>query len=97
VSIFVALTVASLDIIISSNRAVSNWRFGDDIITAAAVLPAGILAYTAVAVYPNSDDEYGYLYLADTLLHGRFYNPPPPAPGLFDFMWIGMHDGKSAS
>lgn len=58
-------------------------------VTGAAVLLASILAYTAAAIWPNSGDEYGYLYLADTLLRGRFYNPAPPAPGLFDFFGSG--------
>jgi hypothetical protein len=95
--IFVILAVASLAIAIWSDRAVPDWKCGDLIIISVAVLLAGILAYTAAAIWPNSGDEYSYLYLADTLLRGRFYNPSPPAPGVFDFAWIGLHDGKSAS
>ena len=95
--IFLFLAAASLGIVIWSNREVPDWNFGDGIITGVAVLLASVLAYTAAAVWPNSGDEYGYLYLADTLLRGRFYNPAPPAAGLFDFFWIGMHDGRSAS
>src|ERR1700730_13889812 len=88
VSMFVALTVAPLAVLISPNRALPNWKFGDGIITGVAVVLSGILAYTAAAIWPNSSDEYSYLYLADTLLRGRLYNPAPPAPGLFDFAWI---------
>jgi hypothetical protein len=55
------------------------------------------LAYTAAGIWPNSADEYGYLYVARTLLHWRTYNPPPPVPELFDFYWIGIRDGKMAS
>jgi hypothetical protein len=96
VTVFVVLSVASLGIVIWSNREVPDWRCGGGIITGAAILLAGIVAYTAAAIWPNSGDEYTYLYQADTLLRGRFYNPASPAPGLFDFYWIGMHDGKSA-
>lgn len=97
VGLYFVLAGASLIIILLSNEEITAWKYGDSVIIGAAVLLAGILAYTVAAIWPNSGDEYGYLYLADTLLHGRFYNPAPPAPGLFDFFWIGMHDGKSAS
>jgi hypothetical protein len=57
-----------------------------------------VLAYLCASVWPNSGDEYGYLYLARTLEHGRVFNPPPPVDGgLFDMFWIGVHDGRSAS
>jgi hypothetical protein len=95
--LIVVLAVVPLGILICFYREAPTWKFGDGAITGAAVLLAAILAYTAAAVWPNSGDEYGYLYLADTLLHGRFYNPAPPAPDLFDFNWIGMHDGRTAS
>lgn len=37
--------------------------------------------------WPNSADEYGYVFLARTLLHGRLWNPPPPAPQIFEIAW----------
>jgi hypothetical protein len=94
---FLVAAAASLGVMIWSNREVPDWKFDDSILTSVATLLAGILAYTVAAIWPNSGDEYSYLYLADTLLRGRFYNPPPPAPDIFDFFWIAMHDGKSAS
>lgn len=97
VVIYFVIAAASLIIVIVFNRKTLSWGFDDSIITIIAVSVAGILSYTTAAIWPNSGDEYGYLYLADTLLRGRFYNPAPPAPGLFEFFWIGMHDGKSAS
>ena len=33
--------------------------------------------------FPNSGDEYGYLYQADTLLAGRFSNTPHPLQPFF--------------
>jgi hypothetical protein len=97
VEVCLVLAAASLCVMIWSNREVPDWKFSDGIITSVAVSLAGVLAYTVAAIWPNSGDEYGYLYLADTLLQGRFYNPPPPAPGIFDFFHIAVHDGKSAS
>ncbi len=97
VAITVVLAVAPLYAVLRFDRRGSDWRAGNGTIIGGAVLLSALLAYGAAAVWPNSGDEYGYLYLADTLLHGRFYNPLPPVQGLFDFFWIGMHDGKSAS
>ncbi len=64
---------------------------------AAAFAATLAIAYGAAAAWPNSGDEYGYFYLARTLLAGRVYNPTPPVPELFDFYWIGVRDGKMAS
>ena len=97
VAMTVILAIAPLYAVSRLDRGISDWRVGDGPIIGAAVLLSALLAYGAAAVWPNSGDEYGYLYSPDTLLHGRFYNPPPPVQGLFDFFWIGMHDGKSAS
>ena len=33
--------------------------------------------------WPNSGDEYSYVFLADTFRAGRLWNPPPPDPLLF--------------
>jgi hypothetical protein len=62
--------------------------------TLAAVLATQFLS---TAWWPNSGDEYGYTYLADTLLHGRLTNPPPPLPRIFEFNWIFTRDGKNFS
>ena len=67
------------------------------VVIVAALVGTVAIAYTAAAICPNSGDEYGYVYAARTLLHWRTYNPPPPVPGLFDFSWIGIRDGKMAS
>ena len=56
------------------------------------VLAAGLAATLAVewaaeTWWPNSADEYGYVFLARTLLHGRLWNPPAPAPQVFEIAW----------
>jgi hypothetical protein len=52
-----------------------------------------------LAAWPNSGDEYGYNYLADTLMHGRLWNPsvPPEMRDLLDTSYIGDRDGKRVS
>ncbi len=60
-----------------------------------AILPVTLLLeWAAESWWPNSADEYGYTFLAQTLLHGRLWNPPPPAPLIFDFAWIFSRNGK---
>ncbi len=53
-----------------------------------------LIEVAAESWWPNSGDEYGYTFLAKTLLHGRVWNPPPPAPVIFDPNWIFVRDGK---
>ena len=38
--------------------------------------------------FPNSGDEYAYLYQAATLAEGRLSNPAPPLPDAFAFNYI---------
>jgi hypothetical protein len=44
--------------------------------------------------WPNSGDEYSYLFLADLLLHGRIAAAPPPDPVLFVQYHVLVHDGR---
>lgn len=55
-----------------------------------------VIAFGAAAFWPNSGDEYGYVYVARTLLAGRTYNPEPPGGDLFVFAWAAARDGKMA-
>jgi hypothetical protein len=58
---------------------------------------ASSLSIFAMFTWPNSADEYGYNYLADTLLDGRFWNLPTPDPKLFQTFYIAQQDGKVVS
>jgi hypothetical protein len=63
------------------------------------VLPAALIATffaqaASQAWWPNSADEYGYLFLADTLWHGRLWNAAPPVPQIFDVIWICLKNGE---
>ena len=89
------LSVAVVVLLVASRARVS--RIPAIVVIAVTFFGTVALAYTAAAIWPNSADEYGYLYVARTLLHWRTYNPPPPVSDLFDFWWIGIRDGKAAS
>jgi hypothetical protein len=58
-----------------------------------------LIAQIAMEGFPNSGDEFGYNYLADTLLHGRVWNPPIPQQlhPIFDTYYVGDQGGKRAS
>jgi hypothetical protein len=63
------------------------------------LLPCVLAAAFAVELaaeswWPNSADEYDVTLLAQTLLHGRLWNPPPPAAPLFEPVWTFVRDGK---
>jgi hypothetical protein len=43
--------------------------------------------------FPNSGDEYNYLFQAKTFLAGRLWNPAPPVSELFSFFHVSFRDG----
>jgi hypothetical protein len=47
--------------------------------------------------WPNSGDEYSYVFLADTLLAGRLWNPAPPDQELFASYHVLIKDGMTFS
>jgi hypothetical protein len=44
--------------------------------------------------FPNSGDEYDYLFAAKTFVAGRLWNPVPPLPDLFAHFHILSENGK---
>jgi len=56
----------------------------------AGCLVAGVVGGVA---WPNSGDEYSYVFLADLLLHGRVAAVPPPDLVLFANFHVLVHDG----
>ncbi len=46
------------------------------------------IALSVLQNFPNSADEYCYLYQAKTFLKGRFWNAPHPLQDSFLFFWI---------
>ncbi|HYC02205.1 MAG TPA: hypothetical protein VED40_02875 [Azospirillaceae bacterium] len=53
-----------------------------------------VLALGPMQSFPNSADEYGYTFLADTLLRGRLWNEPPPITEAFVHQYSFVKDGK---
>lgn len=47
--------------------------------------------------WPNSGDEYSYVFLADTLRAGRLWNPAPPDQELFASYHVLIKDGRTFS
>src|SRR4051812_47622802 len=66
---------------------------------AASLLLFLIVALVVLRSFPNSADEYGYLFAAETFLKGRLWNPAPPPPlDLFlEVTHIFAIDGKWVS
>lgn len=63
------------------------WRY----LSVAAVAPVACLTLfirTGSAPAPAVPDEWSHLFLADTLLSGRFANPPVPQPAAFEAIHI---------
>ncbi|HTT79076.1 MAG TPA: hypothetical protein VMF86_05295 [Stellaceae bacterium] len=66
-----------------------GWRRHCALIAAAAVaLSVGIV--WVLRAFPNSGDEYAYLWMARTFLAGRLWNPLPPIPDLFALAQTGF-------
>jgi hypothetical protein len=62
--------------------------------TTALLLAAGVIALRA---FPNSGDEYTYLFQAETFRAGRLWNVPPPVPDVFASPHVLIKDGKWVS
>lgn len=59
-----------------------------------------VLMFTALYIlqdFPNSADEYDYIYQAKTFLNGRFWNPAHPLQDFFNIIWTINHEGKHFS
>jgi len=74
----------------------ARWRVVSLVLTAVGF--TGSLAIVwALRAFPNSADEYGYIYEAWTFLAGRLWNPLPPHHEFFSFLHIFEKDGKWVS
>ena len=68
---------------------------------ALGVIVAGFAGSLAVVwvlrAFPNSADEYAFLFEADTFLAEQLWNPLPPLHEFFAFLHISQVDGKWAA
>jgi hypothetical protein len=70
-----------------------HWRAAGWVVTVAGF--AGSLAVVWVLrAFPNSADEYAFLFEADSFLAGRLWNPLPPLHEFFSLLHISEADGK---
>jgi hypothetical protein len=54
-----------------------------------------LIAFFVLQQFPNSSDEYVYVYQAETLSRGKFFNEAPPVEEAFNFNHIAHKDGIS--
>jgi hypothetical protein len=59
-----------------------------------AALVASLAGVWVLRAFPNSADEYAFLFEADTFLAGRLWNPLPPLHKFFTFLHILELDGR---
>lgn len=80
-------TVCSFVEYCSANRRKVAWTLiGSGII-------GSLIAVWVLRAFPNSSDEYDYLFQAKTFLAGRLWNPIPPQHEFFAFDWQFFHNG----
>src|SRR5216683_4695794 len=75
------------------NILVRRWRS----ISFTLIVIGFVVSLTLVLIlraFPNSADEYSYLFGAQTLLAGRLWNPLPAAPQFFAFLHVLELNGK---
>jgi hypothetical protein len=80
----------------SDPQPLGNWRYLIATVVAGCIVPA-FIAFVVLNRFINSDDEYNYVFLADTLAHKRLYWPAAPVKDVFSSFWQIERDGKWAS
>jgi hypothetical protein len=94
----VAVRAAGADGIVLRLAALAErrWRLAAALLIGLGCAGA-LLAVWVLRAFPNSGDEYAYLFEARTFLAGRLWNPPPPLPALFAHYYILALNGKWAA
>jgi hypothetical protein len=83
--------VASLPAVLATHWRKAAWLF------AGAGLVGALAVVWLLRAFPNSGDEYDYLFQATTFLAGRLWNPMPPLPDFFRLWHLSFDDGKWVS
>ena len=74
---------------------VFNHRKTAHILIALTGIGVIVTAFFILQQFPNSSDEYVYLYQSRTLSEGKFFHPSPPVDEAFGFNHIAVKDGIS--
>lgn len=93
-----AVWIALLTFKASLDAAACDWRLPQCEPSALPWAAGGLcllVGWLAGTFWPNSGDEHSYTFIADTLLDGRFSNPPPPDPELFRLFHVFTIGGKT--
>lgn len=69
------------------------WLGGAPMVTLALVA----IGWLVLLRFPNSGDEYAYVYQAETLARGRLWNAAPALPDVFAFNYIAQAAGREYS
>ena len=80
--------------ILAADRVATRPVIAFGLLTLALVVSAAV-GTLVLDRFPNSGDEYAYLYQAQTFASGRLWNPAPAAPDLFGSYYI-VNDGSRA-
>jgi hypothetical protein len=80
-----------LDIL--ERRAILNHKKVSNIMIVAFAATVMIVALVVLQQFPNSSDEYVYVYQAETLSSGKLYYQAPPIEKSFGFNHIAQKDG----
>ncbi len=89
-----------LDALYVASVTFADWCVQHRLALVLVALPVTLLILIAIGRlilhdFPNSGDEYVYLYQAETLARGRLWNPSPHLPEFFEFSYIVQRDGKA--
>jgi len=89
-----------LDRLYARTLALADWLNARRMAVAVVAGPVVLLGIVGInqAIlfdFPNSGDEYVYLYQAQTMAAGRLWNPVPSPPGLFQFSYIVQEPGRA--
>jgi len=101
---FLLIAFASLVAALLGDRAFRFWDLAAKrahtlmtIEVALSLIILSSLAFFVLQKFPNSADEYAYLFQAETFLQKRLWNQPHPAQEFFSFAHIAQIDGKWVS
>ena len=96
---YAVTTVAAVFLLGRARRPLACPAWGPWAVLGGGFLLTVLLAQFAMEAFPNSGDEYGYNYIAETFLHGRLWNQPHPGPlrDVLETFYIAERDGKRVS
>ena len=96
----VSIDLPRMPVVYARCLQLADWwlaRFRVTLFAVAAVVVALVVSINQFVLrdFPNSGDEYVYLYQAETLAHGQLVNAAPRQPQSFAFNYIAYDAGKA--